>query len=90
LATTTNKGISEWKGDPITPEMLWEGGDQVFDGSVSAECPEAGEVAVHVTREGADDPAASLYMTPAQAYLHAERIRTAAWIAENLPSRDTP
>jgi hypothetical protein len=84
MATTKNNGINEWKGDPITPEMVWEAGEQVFDGSVAAECPEAGEVAIHVARDGADDPVSSLYMTPAQAYLHAERIRTAARIAENL------
>jgi hypothetical protein len=88
MAAATEQKINEWKGDPLEPETVWEGGEEVFDGSVRAECPEAGEVAIHVTREGADDPISSLYMTPAQAYLHAERIRTAAWIAEKLGVKD--
>jgi hypothetical protein len=36
------------------------------------------------TSDGADGPTSSSYLTPAQAYLYAERIRTAAWIAEQL------
>lgn len=76
--------IAEYKAEPLRPKMVWEGENEVFDGAVSAECPEAGEIAVHVVRESADDPISSLYMTPAEAYVLAERIRTAAWIAEKL------
>jgi hypothetical protein len=80
--------IIEWKGESLTPKMIWEGGEEIFDGTVTPECPEGGEVALHVQREGADDPVSSLYMTPAEAYLLAERIRTAAWIAEKLDAGD--
>lgn len=88
MAAETKQKIVEWKGDSITPKMVWEGEEEVFDGSVQVEHPGEGEVAIHVTREGADSPISSLYLTPTEAYLHAERVRTAAWIAEQLGVTD--
>lgn len=80
--------IVEWKADPLRPKMVWEAEDEVFDGAVTPECVGAGEVSLHVTRDSADTPISSLYMTPAEAYVLAERIRTAAWIAEKLAADD--
>jgi hypothetical protein len=76
--------IVEWKGDPLRPKMVWEGEGEIFDGAVQVECPDKGEVSIHVTRDSADGPIASAYMTPAEAYILAERVRLAAWIAEML------
>jgi hypothetical protein len=84
MADETKQKIVEWKSDPLRPRMVWEGEEEVYDGAIVAECPEAGEIAVHVTRNGADSPVSSLYMSPAEAVLLAERIKTAAWIAEKL------
>lgn len=80
--------IVDWKADPLMPKMAYVGEDEVFDAVAQAECPEGTEVALHVIQGSADGPASSLYMTPAQAYVLAERIRTAAWIAEKLGATD--
>lgn len=76
--------IVEYRPDPVRPKMLWEGEEEVFDGALHPECPELrnGEVALHASRDGAPSPISSAYMTPAQAYVLAERLCTAAWLAE--------
>lgn len=84
MATEAKQKIVEYKAEPLRPKMAYEGETEVFDAAVSAECPEGGEVSLHVARDSVDGPISSVYMTPAEAFVLAERIRTAAWIAEKL------
>lgn len=79
----SNQKIVEYRADPLKPKVAFEGEDEI-DATIEAQCPDAGGVALHVTREGAERRVSSLYLTPAEAYVLAERIRTAAWIAERL------
>jgi hypothetical protein len=76
--------LAEFKADPLAPKMVWEGEDEIYDGAVRVEWPGEGEVAVHVTRESDDAPVSSVYATPSEALLLAERIRTCALLAEKL------
>jgi hypothetical protein len=84
MAQETKQKIVEYNADPLRPKMVWEGEDEVFDGAVEVQCPEAGEVAMHVTRDSADGPISSAYMTVTEAYVFAERVKMAAWVAESF------
>jgi hypothetical protein len=79
------KGITEYRAEPVTPKLAFEGEDEVFDAAVEAQCTDSEEIALHVTRQNkGDGPISSVYLTPAAAWLLAERIRTSAWIAERI------
>lgn len=86
--------IVEWNSDSLEPsKTMWVDGEEVYGSSVKVQCPEAGEIAVYLDYNGRGDAAeggaaASLYLTPSEACLLAERIRTAAWIAEKLEVDD--
>lgn len=82
--------ITEWTSEKLELKAVWFEEEEVFGGEVTAQCTEPGEVAINVDHEQSKGAgaAANLYMTPAQAYLLAERIRTAAWIAERLEADD--
>jgi hypothetical protein len=79
----TKQKIVEWESEPLSPTMVWRGEEEVYGQTVVAQCTgDEGEVGVHVNPR--EDDVISVYMTPSQALLLAERIRTAAWIAEKL------
>jgi len=88
MAEKTEQKITEWASDKLSPKMVFVREDEVYDRDVYVQCTEANETALHVTDGTVDGPDASLYMTPSEAYLLAERLRTAAWIAEQLGAPD--
>jgi fructose-1-phosphate kinase PfkB-like protein len=62
--------------------MVFSGDEDETGATVQVQCPEAGEVAVHVNP--GDAVLASVYMTPEEAEHFAEQVRFAAWAARIL------